>query len=58
MFHTMQGFWYWLLVDAKIMEVEYVMRRDGVALHTAARSVLGIDPAEMARDEPTTTETH
>ena len=43
MFHTMQGLWYRLLVDAKIMEVGYVMERDGLGLEAAVLAVLDID---------------
>ncbi len=50
MFHTMQGLWYRLLVDAKVMEVEHTMQRDGIALHVAVQSVLDINLSAMSAD--------
>lgn len=43
MFHTLQGLWYRQLVDAKVMHVEWLMRRDGCGFEQAIREVLGID---------------
>lgn len=43
MFHTLQGLWYRQLVDAKLMQVEWLMRRDGCSFEQAIRAVLGID---------------
>ena len=43
MFHTMQGLWYRLLVDARVMEVEHSMQKQGMDLTTAIRMRLGID---------------
>lgn len=43
MFHTLQGLCYRQLVDAKVMQVEWLMRRDKLSLEQAARNVLGID---------------
>lgn len=42
-FHTLQGLWYRLLVDAKVAEVERAMREDGDELQVAIRRVLGIE---------------
>lgn len=42
-FHTLQGLWYRLLVDAKVAEVERAMREDGDGLREAVRRVLGIE---------------
>lgn len=42
-FHTLQGLWYRLLVDAKVAEVERAMRQDGDELRVAVRRVLGIE---------------
>ena len=42
-FHTMQGLWYRLLVDAKVMEVRGAMKREGWDAPEAIRRVLGID---------------
>ncbi len=43
MFHTLQGLWYRQLVDAKVMQVKWLMRRDGCGFEQAIREVLGID---------------
>ena len=43
MFHTLQGLWYRLLVDAKVMEVERAMRTQGLTLQAAIRDRLQID---------------
>lgn len=48
MFHTLQGLWYRLLVDAKVMEVERYMRSQGVTLKDAIRERLQIDLEAMA----------
>ncbi len=47
MFHTLQGLWYRLLVDAKVAEVEKAMAEKGCSALDAIREVLGIemDPA-------------
>lgn len=42
-FHTLQGLWYRLLVDAKVLEVEAAMNREGWDVRTAVSRVLGID---------------
>lgn len=51
MFHTLQGLWYRLLVDAKVMEVEHAMRQPGVDLATAIRLRLGIELSTGRRQE-------
>ena len=43
MFHTLQGLWYRLLVDAKVMEVERAMRTQGLTLQAAIHDRLQID---------------
>lgn len=43
MFHTLQGLWYRLLVDAKVAEVERAMHEDGDEPREAVRRVLGIE---------------
>lgn len=43
LFHTMQGLWYRLLVDAKIEQVDYVMRSTGCDVYEAIRRVLDIE---------------
>jgi len=48
MFLTLQGLWYRLLVDAKIMEVEHAMRSQGMTLKDAIRNRLQIDLDAMA----------
>ncbi len=42
-FHTLQGLWYRLLVDAKVLEVEAAMDREGWDVREAVNRVLGID---------------
>ena len=42
-FHTLQGLWYRLLVDAKVLEVEAAMNREGWDVRMAVSRVLGID---------------
>lgn len=43
MFHTLQGLWYRLLVDAKVAEVQRAMAENGVSPPDAIRQVLGIE---------------
>ncbi len=43
MFHTLQGLWYRQLVDAKVMQVQWLMRYSNVCFEDAVREVLGID---------------
>ena len=43
MFHTLQGLWYRLLVDAKVAEVQRAMAENGVNPPDAIRQVLGIE---------------
>lgn len=43
MFHTLQGFWYRLLVDAKVMQIERLMWQNGWSIEQAAREVFGIE---------------
>ena len=43
LFHTLQGLWYRLLVDAKVAEVEDSALQRGCDIPTAIRDVLGID---------------
>lgn len=47
-FHVLQGGWYRMLVDAKIVEMERAMGDGGLTLDRAARDVLGIDLARQA----------
>ena len=49
MFHTLQGLWYRLLVDAKVIEVEHTMRKQGIDLAAAIRVRLGIDLQDRQR---------
>ena len=51
MFHTLQGLWYRLLVDAKVTEVERAMAERGCAAPDAIRQVLGIEvnPAQIQK---------
>lgn len=49
-FHFLQGFWYRLLVDIKVWEVERRMRDDGVMIAEAIVLELGLDP--LALGEP------
>lgn len=42
-FHFLQGFWYRLLVDAKLFEVRKYMRENGCTAPEAIAAVLGID---------------
>lgn len=42
-FHFLQGFWYRFLVDAKLKEVEMVMKERNVCVVTAIRETLNID---------------
>jgi glycosyltransferase involved in cell wall biosynthesis len=53
MFHTLQGLWYRLLVDAKVAEVERAMAETGCAPSQAIREVLGIEmnPARTRTDD-------
>lgn len=46
MFHTLQRLWYRLLVDAKLMQVEWLARRNGWSIRQALREVLGIQLPE------------
>ena len=43
MFHTLQGLWYRLLVDGKVMEIEHTIRHQGIDLPTAVRLRFGIE---------------
>lgn len=43
LFHTLQGLWYRLLVDAKIREVRQIIDRDGCDLAEAVRRALAIE---------------
>lgn len=52
MFHTLQGLWYRLLVDAKVMEVQRFMRLKGCDLPTAIHHCLGIEVGEQAGAPP------
>jgi len=45
MFHTLQGLWYRLLVDAKVMQVERLIRHEGLSIEQAVRESLGIELA-------------
>lgn len=47
LFHFLQGFWYRLLVDIKVMEVERRMAREGILAVEAIRREFGIDPLLM-----------
>ena len=51
MFHTLQGLWYRLLVDGKVMEVEQDMRDQGHDLPIAILHCFGIDLNEMYRQQ-------
>lgn len=47
-FHFLQGFWYRLLVDIKVWEVERRMRTDKVTAVEAIKRELELDPLAMA----------
>ena len=53
-FHTMQGLWYRMLVDTKVLEVRAAMSREGWSAPEAIRRILGIDVERAADSEPTT----
>lgn len=42
-FHFLQAWWYRMLVDVKVYEVECVMRARGATLESAVRDVLGLE---------------
>ena len=42
-FHFLQGFWYRVLVDAKLFEVKTYARENGVNVDIAIKDVLKID---------------
>lgn len=48
-FHFLQGFWYRFLVDAKLKEVERVMRDNDLDVITAIKNVLDIDIAKDSK---------
>jgi glycosyltransferase involved in cell wall biosynthesis len=48
-FHFLQGWWYRMLVDVKIYEVERAMAERGLGLEQAVEEVLGIAPAKPGR---------
>ena len=50
-FHFLQGFWYRLLVDIKVWEVERRMQGDGVAVVEAINLELGLDPLATGEQE-------
>ena len=52
MFHTLQGLWYRLLVDARVMEVERAMRTQGLTLQASIRDRLQIDLDAVATPSP------
>ena len=52
MFHTLQGLWYRLLVDARVMEVERAMRTQGLTLQASIRDRLRIDLDAVATPSP------
>jgi glycosyltransferase involved in cell wall biosynthesis len=43
LFHTLQGLWYRLLVDAKVGEVQYAMEQEGYDFKESVHRVLGIE---------------
>jgi glycosyltransferase involved in cell wall biosynthesis len=45
-FHFLQGYWYRVLVDAKVLEVEQVMRKERISCVEAIRRELGINLEE------------
>ena len=55
-FHTLQGLWYRMLVDAKVAEVERAINKNGLSLHDAIKSILNIShevrqPVDMPQDK-------
>lgn len=46
LFHTLQGLWYRLLVDAKVAEVERAIQVDNLELPEAIRRVLNVDVSQ------------
>ena len=46
-FHFLQGFWYRLLVDIKVMEVEKRMAHECISVIEAISSEFGIDPLSL-----------
>jgi glycosyltransferase involved in cell wall biosynthesis len=55
-FHFMQGWWYRMLVDAKLYEVQWVARTQGLSLHEVVKARLGFDVPEL-KDAPNTRKT-
>jgi hypothetical protein len=51
-FHTLQGLWYRLLVDAKMAEVEQVMGQQACNVAEAIHSVLGIELSRKVSELP------
>lgn len=52
MFHSLQGLWYRLLVDAKVAEVERAMSEGSCDVREAVRRVLGIELGSKAAEKP------
>ncbi|GAB4355519.1 MAG: glycosyltransferase family 2 protein [Gammaproteobacteria bacterium] len=50
-YHFLQGFWYRLLVDVKVWEVERRMMREGIDCIAAIREELGIEVGNGARGQ-------
>jgi glycosyltransferase involved in cell wall biosynthesis len=53
LFHSLQGLWYRLLVDGKVMEVIMVAERDGYTMVEAIERVLGISMNVLPRLDKT-----
>jgi glycosyltransferase involved in cell wall biosynthesis len=43
MFHLMQGFWYRLLIDLKVMEINLYCKKKGILPHEAIQQIYGIN---------------
>lgn len=54
LFHTLQGFWYRFLVDAKVYEIERRARQRGVDLCTVLKQDYGVPLRGPAPNPPTT----
>lgn len=57
-FHTLQGLWYRLLVDAKVAEVERAVKVNGCELSHAVSHLLGIRLASARREPGMRTSPH
>ncbi|MEM1391459.1 MAG: glycosyltransferase family 2 protein, partial [Pseudomonadota bacterium] len=52
-FHFLQGFWYRMLVDSKIMDIEQYMAAEGCSVTEAIIARTGYDPLAMVPSDRT-----